>query len=137
MLPLLILSKSPSNQKNHSQFWIYLSYLQEAGYNNEEVKPIEQTLEIEPRSQGKYFQQQFQSEEGDKDNIGSILHKKIKSKNKNEMGDDLEACKPDWLAIVFRCKDTAVEEDKKKDDPKHGLCLDCSEAPLLCRFYCP
>ena len=53
------------------------------------------------------------------------------------MWDDLEACEPDWLAIVFCGKDTAVEEDKKKDDPKHGLCLDCSKAPLLCRFNCP
>ena len=56
-----------------SHFWIFLSYLQEAGDNNEEVKPIEQTLEIKPRSQGKDFQQQFQSEEGDKDNVGGIL----------------------------------------------------------------
>ena len=56
-----------------SHFWIFLWYLQEASDNNEEVKPIEQTLEIESRSQGKDFQQQFQSEEGDKDNVGGIL----------------------------------------------------------------
>ena len=38
---------------------------------------------------------------------------------------------------MFRGENTAVEEDKKKDDPKHGLCLDCCKAPLLCRFNCP
>ena len=46
----------------------------------------------------------------------------MKSKIKKEMGnDDLEGCKPDWLAIVLRGEDTAVEEDKEKDNPKHGL----------------
>ena len=46
----------------------------------------------------------------------------MESKSKNEMGnDDLEGCKPDWLAIVLRGEDTAVEEDKEEDHPIHGL----------------
>lgn len=63
--------------------------------------------------------------------------KRTKSGSKSEMvNNNLEGCEPHWLAIVLGGKDTAVEEDKKKDEPIHSLRLDCPQAPFLCPRVC-
>ena len=45
--------------------------------------------------------------------------------------NNLESCEPRWLTIVLCGEDAAVEEDKEKDDPKHGLRLHCFQAKML------
>ena len=57
-------------------FGIFSQYLDQASGDNKEVKPIEQTLKIEPNPKGKDLQQQFQREENDEDNVGNILQNK-------------------------------------------------------------
>ena len=74
------------NQKSHSQFWIFPQYLHQTGDNNKEVKPIEETVKIQPMSKGKDLQQQFQSEKDDENNVGHILQKRrVKVRKKWEV----------------------------------------------------